>query len=119
MTAEELVGLQVKAIIGGKEVITRVVGFNGLAWAIIAYDGGKTKDNLQPGDTVVFDCTGYAYREVDNLVVTDAARLSAGNYLADVPPETPLSEFLYPTLPDPDTPPAEAVESEPPFIEVL
>ena len=119
MKAEELVGLQVKAIIGGKEVITRVVGFNGLAWAIIAYDDGKTKDNLQPEDTVVFDCTGYAYREVDNLVVTDAARLSAGNYLADVPPETPLSEFLYPSLPDPDTPPAEAVESEPPFIEIL
>lgn len=113
MIAEELVGLQVKAIIGGKEVITRVVGFNGLAWAIIAYDGGRTKDRLQPGDTVVFDCTGYLYREVDNLVVTDAARLSAGNYLADVPPETPLSKFLYPSLPDPDTPPAEAVESEP------
>lgn len=119
MNAEELVGLQVKAIIGGKEVITRVVGFNGLAWAIIAYDGGMPKDNLQPDDTVVFDCTGYAYREVDNLVVTDAARLSAGNYLADVPPETPLSEFLYPTLPDPDTPPAEVVENETPFIEIL
>ena len=119
MTAEELIGLQVKAVIGGKEVITRVVGFNGLAWAIIAYDGGMTKDNLQPDDVVVFDCTGYAYREVDNLVVTDAARLSAGNYLADVPPETPLSEFLYPTLPDPDTSPAEAVTSEPPFIEIL
>lgn len=119
MNAEELVGLQVKAIIGGKEVITRVVGFNGLAWAIIAYDGGMPKDNLQPSDTVVFDCTGYAYREVDNLVVMDAARLSAGNYLADVPPETPLSEFLYPKLPDPDTPPAEVVESEPPFIEIL
>lgn len=113
MKAEELVGLQVMAVIGGKEVITRVVGFNGLAWAIIAYDGGVPKDNLQPGDTVVFDCTGYVYREVDNLVVTDAARLSAGNYPADVPPETPLSGFLRPKLPDPDTPPAEAVESEP------
>lgn len=119
MKAEELVGLQVKAIIGGKEVITRVVGFNGLTWAIIAYDGGMARGSLPPEDTVVFDCTGYAYREVDNLVVTDAARLSAGNYLADVPPETPLSEFLYPTLPDPDTPPAEVVESEPPFIEIL
>lgn len=119
MKAEELVGLQVMAVIGGKEVITRVVGFNGLAWAIIAYDGGMPKDNLQPGDTVVFDCTGYVYREVDNLVVMDAARLSTGKYLADVPPETPLSKFLYPTLPDPDTPPAEVVESEPPFIEIL
>lgn len=119
MKAEELVGLQVKAIIGGKEVITRVVGYNGLTWAIIAYDGGMARDSLPPEDTVVFDCTGYMYREVDNLVVTDAARLSAGNYLADVPPETPLSKFLYPKLPDPDTPPAEAVESEPPFIEIL
>lgn len=119
MNAEELVGLQVKAIIGGKEVITRVVGFSGLTWAIIAYDGGVVRGSLSPEDTVVFDCIGYMYREVDNLVVTDAARLSACKYLADVPPETPLSEFLYPTLPDPDTPPAEAVESEPPFIEIL
>ena len=119
MTAKEMVGLQVKTVIKQKEVVARVVGFASDVWAIIAWDGGFAKDKLTPDDVIVFDCTGYWYREVDHLVVTGAERLSAGNLLSEVGTvETPLTDYIYPAVPEelPVLPPEPKV---PEFIEVL
>ena len=119
MTAKEMIGLQVKTVIKQKEVVARVVGFASDVWAIIAWDGGFAKDKLTPDDVIVFDCTGYWYREVDHLIVTEAERLSAGNLLSEVGTvETPLTDYIYPAVPDelPVLPPEPEV---PQFIEIL
>ena len=67
MIAKELVGPQVKAVIGGEEVITRVVGYTTYGDCII--DAGLRGCHC-PGnyDRISEECGSYCYLRIEDIL---------------------------------------------------